>query len=96
MELAAKLGPSAKIDGFDISPNQYPPEVWRPNNVHLYTQDIFKPFPEASLGQYDIVHVRFMLTLVNNKDAEPLLENLVTLLSMPFNQRIIAAGVFSV
>ncbi|MCJ1429188.1 hypothetical protein MMC29_007101, partial [Sticta canariensis] len=80
LELAHELSSSARIDGFDISAGQFPPEAWRGNNVHLHAHDAFKPFPTEHLGQYNIVHIRFFLVLVNNEDAEPLLNNLLTLL----------------
>lgn len=75
------MSSSARIDGFDISSDQFPPQAWRGNIVHLFTHDTFNPFPSEYLGQYDIVHIRFFVTIVNNEDAEPLLNNLMTLLS---------------
>ena len=81
LELAGELSPSARIDGFDISPSQYPFQDWCAKNIQLTTHDAFKPFPQEYLGKYDVVHIRFFCTLVNNEDAQPLLENLVALLS---------------
>lgn len=75
------LDPSARIDGFDISPDQYPYEGWCAKNVHLITHDAFKPFPQEYLSKYDVVHIRFFCTLLNNEDVDPLLKDLVTLLS---------------
>jgi hypothetical protein len=72
---------SATLDGFNISSAQYPPQGWRPKNVNLYEQDSFKPFPQEFLGQYDVVNLRSALCYINNEDAEPLLENWVSLLS---------------
>ena len=43
---------------------------------------IFKSFPQELLGNYDVVHLRFFCTIVNNEDAHPLLESLIVLLSM--------------
>jgi len=80
-ELVDDLPYSARLDGFDISSSQYLPKEWIPENMHLTEQDIFKPFPEEYLGAYDIVNLRFALCFVNNIDAEPLLENLISLLS---------------
>lgn len=81
LELANELSSSARIDGFDISPGQFTPQAWCGNHVHLLTHDAFKPFPPEYLGQYDIVHIRFFGLIANNEDAEPLLKNLITLLS---------------
>jgi len=80
LELVDDFPSSATLDGFDISPEQYPPKEWIPKNVHLGVQDIFKPFPEEYLGVYDVVNLRFALCYVNNIDAEPLLKNLMSLL----------------
>lgn len=81
LELSEDLPSTAKLDGFDISAAQYPPKEWLPENVDLFTQDAFKPFPQDILGTYDVVHLRFALCYVNDEDAEPLLKNLISLLS---------------
>lgn len=81
LELANDLASSAQIDGFDISSAQYPPRAWLGTSVNLITHDAFKPFPQEYLGKYDIVHIRFFATIVNDEDAEPLLDNLIALLS---------------
>ncbi|MCJ1479796.1 hypothetical protein MMC13_008482 [Lambiella insularis] len=78
LETATKY-PSATVDGFDISDEQFSP-LYSISNVRLIVHDCFKPFPSAYLGQYDIVHARFWLCLVNNPDAPELLKNLITLL----------------
>ena len=72
--------PNATIDGFDISDEQFSP-LYSISNVRLFTHDCFEPFPTEFIGQYDIVHVRFWLCLVNNPDAPVLLKNLMSLLS---------------
>lgn len=82
LELANELSSSARIDGFDISPAQFTPQAWCGNKVHLRTHDAFKPFPPEYLGQYDIVHLRLFGLVANNENAEPLLKNLITLLSV--------------
>lgn len=70
------------MDGFDISHAQFPPKEWLPSNVHLYTHDVFEPFPAEFHQAYDVVHVRFFMTLVNNESLGPLIRTLMTLLSM--------------
>ncbi|MCJ1245730.1 hypothetical protein MMC30_002934 [Trapelia coarctata] len=80
IELAGELPSSATIDAFDISPAQYPPLELMPANVHFHTHDAFTPFPEECLAQYDIVHIRFFLTLTNTENASSLIQNLLTLL----------------
>ena len=60
----------------------FPPRQWLPENVILQQLDIFEPIPETLIGQYDIVHVRLFMLVIQNDDPGPLLENLVRLLSM--------------
>ena len=60
----------------------FPPRQWLPENVILQQLDIFEPIPETLIGQYDIVHVRLFMLVIQNHDPGPMLENLVRLLSM--------------
>jgi hypothetical protein len=60
--------------------------------VHLYEQDSFQPFPGVFLGQFDIVNLRSALCYVNNEDAEPLLNNLISLLSKCVLLRVYCDG----
>ncbi|KAF2869228.1 S-adenosyl-L-methionine-dependent methyltransferase [Massariosphaeria phaeospora] len=78
-EIAVQL-PDAKIDAIDISAAQFPPAPFRKSNTHFWTHDCFKPFPDEYLGQFDIVHARFWLCIINDDVAKPLMENLLTLL----------------
>ena len=73
--------PSARLDGFDVSADQYPPKEWLPANLSLKTLDVHKPVPEELKGKYDIVHVRLFLTVVKNDNPLPILENLMEMLS---------------
>jgi hypothetical protein len=79
-ELAAKL-PQSTIDAFDISPAHFPPEAWRLPNVRFVTHDCFKPFAEEFRGQYDVIHIRFWVCVVNDSIVKPVLDNILTLLS---------------
>ena len=73
--------PSARLDGFDISADQYPPKEWLPANLSLQTLDIRKPIPEELKGKYDVVHVRLFLAVVRNDDPSPILRSLSCMLS---------------
>ncbi|KAL8895747.1 MAG: hypothetical protein Q9207_008033 [Kuettlingeria erythrocarpa] len=73
---------SLHVDGFDISSAQFPPEAWMPETVRLRVQDAFQPFPPDKCGVYDVVHVRYFSTLVKEHSLQPLIRNLVGLLSM--------------
>ena len=72
---------SARLDGFDVSAGQYPPQEWLPENISLTTLDVHEPVPEALRGKYDIVHVRLFLTVVRNNDPRPILDNMLRMLS---------------
>ncbi|KAF7924890.1 hypothetical protein EAE99_006367 [Botrytis elliptica] len=78
-DLASKLPETVRIDGFDISDAQYPAPGFRPKNVHLYVHDGFEEYPAEFLGQYDIVNARFWLCIINDPDAKPLLQKLLSL-----------------
>lgn len=73
--------PSAQLDGFDISAEQYPPKQWLPTNLSLSTLDIFPPVPEELIGKYDIIHVRLFILVVRDDDPTPILRNLISMLS---------------
>ena len=72
---------SVRLDGFDISAGQYPPQEWLPGNISLTTLDVHEPIPEALHGKYDVVHVRLFLTVVRNDDPRPILANMLRMLS---------------
>ena len=72
---------SARLDGFDISAGQYPPQEWLPNNLSLATFDVHGDVPDALQGRYDIVHVRLFLTVVKNNDPRPILNKMYRMLS---------------
>ncbi|KAJ5918712.1 hypothetical protein N7454_009856 [Penicillium verhagenii] len=78
-ELAQSL-PDWQIDGFDISGDQYPLAHWLPSNVTLHEHDAFQPFPEEHLGKYDIINVRFFMTLLSGQNLPQLLQNVMSLL----------------
>ena len=74
--------PLAHLHGFDKTVDGFPPRQWLPENVILQQLDIFEPIPETLIGQYDIVHVRLFMLVIQNDDPGPMLGNLVRLLSM--------------
>ena len=73
--------PQAHIDGFDISEEQYPPEKWYGPNVTLSKLDIFRPLPEEVKGKYDVVHLRFFMTVASDDNVEVVVQNLKGMLS---------------
>ncbi|KAJ5915481.1 hypothetical protein N7466_011414 [Penicillium verhagenii] len=80
-ELAESLPETnCRIDAFDISTAQYPVAAWVRPAVTLYQHDAFQPFPEKCRGMYDIVNVRFFITLLSKEKLETFLQNVMSLL----------------
>ena len=73
--------PSAGLDGFDISPDQFPPKQWLPTAISLETLNIHEPVAEHLEGRYDLIHVRLFLAVVKNNDPTPILSKLMAMLS---------------
>lgn len=51
--------------------------------MHLNILDILRPIPADLRGKFDIVHVGLVVLVVENGNPSALLENLLTMLSMP-------------
>lgn len=81
MQLAQKL-PHWQIDGFDISGDQYPSATWVSPNITIHEHDAFQPLLSEYHGKYDIVNLRFFITLLNGQILNQLLQNIMALLSM--------------
>ncbi|KAF2641482.1 S-adenosyl-L-methionine-dependent methyltransferase [Massarina eburnea CBS 473.64] len=77
----ARQRPSAQITGFDISGDQFPRPEWLPPNLRLETHDAFATFPERHHGRYDVVNVRFFVTLLASDEmVRTVVRNLTQLL----------------
>ena len=74
--------PSAQLDGFDISEDQYPNKAWLPAHITLRQLDITKPIPPDLEGLYDLVHVQLFLCVVQKDGPANILKELCKLLSM--------------
>ncbi|MCJ1333650.1 hypothetical protein MMC10_010350 [Thelotrema lepadinum] len=80
IETAESLPKSAQIQCFDISTEQFPPEGAAPANVSFHEHNAFEAFPESCQEQFDLVSMRFLLTVVNESTAATLLRNAASLL----------------
>lgn len=80
IDLAKEL-PHARLDGFDISPLQFPHKNWLPPNVNLHELNALGKMPEELLGRYDIVHIGLVVLLVPGGDPTVLVDNILSLLS---------------
>ncbi|KUI67225.1 hypothetical protein VM1G_02946 [Cytospora mali] len=79
-ELSDALPADSQLHGFDVSGDQYPPKEWLPKNVSLHEHDAFAPFAPEFLGSFDVVNLRFFITLLNGDNIQRLVRNLKTLL----------------
>ena len=73
--------PSAQLDGFDISDDQYPNGVWLPPNISLRQLDIFKPVPQDLEDLYDLAHVQLFLCVVPKVGPAKVLKEIYKMLS---------------
>lgn len=68
------------LDGLDINLAQAPPKQWLPPSVNMRTWNIFDAVPDDLVGQFDVVHVRLLLVVVENENAGAVVRNLGKLL----------------
>lgn len=81
MEAAEDYPKAESFEGLDITLHQAPSRHLLPNNVHFKYLDMQEDIPAEFVGRFDLVHARFLLSLVKNNDPAPLLQNLLKLLS---------------
>ncbi|RAK99398.1 uncharacterized protein BO80DRAFT_426398 [Aspergillus ibericus CBS 121593] len=74
-ELAQTLPADADValDGLDLDLSKAPPRPWLPANVHLHQADILAPLPDPLVGQYEVVHLRLLILVVENSDPTPII-----------------------
>ncbi len=73
--------PSAQLDGFDISKDQFPSKAWLPSQITLNELDITKPVPSSLEGKYDVVHLQLFLCVVQKDGPLVILKELSKMLS---------------
>ena len=78
---ASRTFTNAHFDGFDISPAQYPPGTWLPNNVALHVHDAYVQFPPTMLATFDVIHIQKLITIIYDNNPVPLIQNVMKLLS---------------
>ncbi|GAP84593.1 putative methyltransferase domain-containing protein [Rosellinia necatrix] len=70
--------PHAHIRGFDIDTSKFATNL--PSHVQLQYGDVFGSFPSELLGKFDLVHARFLVSLLRKEDWVPVARNFMTLL----------------
>ena len=73
--------PSAHLEGFDISKQQFPSKAWLPSQIFLDELDITKQIPSSMEGKYDLVHVQLFLCVVQKDGPMAILKELFKMLS---------------
>ncbi|KAI0967690.1 hypothetical protein F4678DRAFT_445223 [Xylaria arbuscula] len=66
--------------GFDISRALFPHSSWLPKNVILSTSDLLQEPPQSLHGQFDVVHIRLVLSLVRSGSPKPIIQHIKKLL----------------
>ncbi|KAI0404999.1 hypothetical protein F4802DRAFT_615172 [Xylaria palmicola] len=67
--------------GFDISRALFPHEAWLPKNLVLSTSNLLEEPPKSLHGQFDVVHLRLVLSLVGSGSPKPIIQHIKMLLS---------------
>lgn len=80
-DVRESVGPSARLEGFDISFDAAPPKETLPSNVSFRHWDVNQDLPEDLVGAFDIVHVRFFAFVLMNDQVQPVVERLFKMLS---------------
>ncbi|KAK4098622.1 hypothetical protein N658DRAFT_499298 [Parathielavia hyrcaniae] len=76
----AATPPTYQLTGYDITDSAFPAPETLPPNVSLRTHDMRVPFPEAELGTYDLVAVRFVSSASTRREWGQAVRNIAALL----------------
>lgn len=68
--------------GLDISRASFPHSAWLPKNIVLSTSNLLEEPPESLHGQFDVVHVRLVLSLIGSGSPKPIIRHIKMLLSL--------------
>ncbi|KAI1185702.1 S-adenosyl-L-methionine-dependent methyltransferase [Nemania serpens] len=75
---AAEAMPNAQVYGFDIDVSKFSMNL--PLIVQLHYGNVFEPFPSELLGTFDVIHARFLVSLLKKEDWVPVARNFMSLL----------------
>ncbi|OKL61172.1 hypothetical protein UA08_03251 [Talaromyces atroroseus] len=82
LSLARRLPPSCSFVGFDISDAQFPISESIPKNVSFRVANAMTEPPHDLQSQFDIVHLRLFVCVVENNDPLPALNFCLKLLML--------------
>jgi len=79
---AAARWPAARLDGFDMTPEHFPPAAALPPAVtlHPHSQNVLEPFPAEFAGAFDVAHVRLLMYGLKAAEWDRAFANVVALL----------------
>ncbi|KAI0875226.1 hypothetical protein GGS24DRAFT_515798 [Hypoxylon argillaceum] len=73
-------GLNIKYHGFDISRALFPHNSWLPKNIVLSTSNLLEEPPQSLHGQFDVVHIRLVLSLIRSGSPKPVIQHIKMLL----------------
>lgn len=71
---------SIRLDGFDIDLANAPLPEWLPTPITLRQLSLFETVPGDLRGNYDVVHLRLLVLVVQNSDPLPIINQAYQLL----------------
>lgn len=82
LDLARQLPTSVELHGFDISDDQFPSKELWPKNFKLSLLNSLHDPPASLVGQYDVVHLRMLVSNLRDRDTSGIISHVKQLLSM--------------
>lgn len=70
------------LQGFDVSTSQFPVAANLPINVSLSVLDAFDDIHASLIEKFVLIHVRAFAVVIKGGNVNPLLQNLVRMLSI--------------
>ncbi|KAL7940783.1 S-adenosyl-L-methionine-dependent methyltransferase [Trichoderma barbatum] len=80
LDVATQVPSTVQLDGFDISDEQFPHKSNVPENVNFRITDALSKVPDDLVGQYDVVHIRFLGPIIKGGDTEGVIQHAIQLL----------------
>ena len=80
-DMTDNVAGTVQIEGLDIDLSKTPPRWWLPSNVSFKKFDLLNEVPDELIKRYDIVHVRYIVPLVQDAKFETILGRLSSMLS---------------
>ncbi|KAI8625251.1 hypothetical protein F5Y19DRAFT_450779 [Xylariaceae sp. FL1651] len=73
-------GLDVQFHGTDISKSLFPHSSWLPRNVTMSASDILQEPPQSLQGQFDVIHLRLVLSLIRSGSPRPIIRHIKSLL----------------